>query len=178
MPIDFETLWDDSLDSRDITTTGNVVGLMGKATEALREKTDGNVRGRFIKVKKLAGAEAALLELSKASSKLLDNDGLADANDLYASKRYAYDIISGTYRFRLFSVVLEPVYPLDLVFDEGVLKEMREASLTPYSGPNASGAIRVDNDDDLMAVFSNAIATRKVKYLLQKLCDVGTEPGK
>lgn len=178
MSVDFNTLWDDSFDSCDVASTGNVVELMSRATKALRKKTDGKVRGRFIKVKSLAESQVALSELAKATSRFLYDDDLADANQLYASKRYAYDIISGTYRFRLFSVVLEPVYPIDLIFDEGVSKEMEESSPGSQLGQSASGVISITSDDELMVAFANAISTRKVKYLLRRLCEEDTKPNK
>lgn len=151
---------------------------MGDCAQALGKKTDGKVCGRFTKAKKLTGMEVAVAELTKNMSALpVANADLPDTNELYASKRYAFDIISDTCRFRLFSVVLKPVYPIELTFDEGVFKEMREDSLSLKYGSKETRTMKVYSDDGLMAAFTDAISTRKVKYLLRRLCEEAAETG-
>lgn len=176
MTFDIDNLWDDALDNNELTTTDRVVELMGDCAKSLGKRTNGKVRGRFIRAKQLAGAGVAVAEMSKILAAFpVEDDDLSDANDLYSSKRYAFDIISDTYRFRLFSVLLRPVYPIDLAFDEGVLKEMGEDSFCPQYGSKGTGTVRVCGDDDLMTAFTNAVSTRKVRYLLRRLCEENIE---
>lgn len=168
------TLWDESLDGSELNTTDNVVGLMGKCARSLGDKTHGKVRARFIKVKALVGAQA-LADLLKTSPQLSSNDELSDANGLYSDKRYAFDIVNDTYRFRLLVMDLKPVYPIKLTFDEGVFEEMRKSSLESRRCANEASSLSVVSDDALMATFSEAISTKKVRYLLQKLCQDDTK---
>ena len=177
---DYGNLWDEALGEEDWETTGNVVELLRAQCANLEKSTGGKVRARF-DVPKAVDASGTVMSVQALAQSIQTvtmavqrkgfGDSRVDANSLYSPEQYVFEVYTGTYRFRLFSLDLYPVYPLVLTFDEGVYDE---AGPWPYSAVQCDdeiSSVAVDDDDELMQCFKLAVSTQRVSYILKRLME-------
>ena len=145
----YENLWD--VPSVDILgdSTENVMEIMKQQAQYLKEGTNGKVMGKFSRIKNImaniAGLAAAL------SSEVTDDNeinNLSDANNLYKSQKYGFEIYNQTYKFRIFEMSLSPLYPISVMIDEGVLEDTQESlsNCIEKGSTNTIFIIRSDNE--------------------------------
>lgn len=171
--MNYKNLWD--IPPIDILgdSTENVVEIMKQQAQYLKEGTNGKVLGKFSKIKdvmtQIAGLAAAL---SPEMSDDTEINKLSDANKLYRSQRYGFEIYNQTYRFRIFEMNLSPLYPISIMFDEGILEDTRESLSYCTEKGSADTTFIVKSDDDLLECLKVIFSSKKVKYILYRLQQV------
>lgn len=174
----YENLWKKPLeDSRDLIATDNIELLMKDQCRYLSDSTANKVHGRFIQVRDLAGAGAftAVSVLAERYKSVLSTemgaeaDSRHNANELYKPARFSFDLYNKTYRFKVFELTLLPLYPVDLLLDEGVFNEV--ADKLPGIVNSDMYIVSVGDDDQLMRAFEVMVGSKKVRFILQKLIE-------
>ena len=145
----YENLWD--VPSVDILgdSTENVMVIMKQQAQYLKENTNGKVMGKFSRIKNIMVNIAGLAPT--LSSEITDDNeinNLSDANNLYKSQKYGFEIYNQTYKFRIFEMSLSPLYPISVMIDEGVLEDTQESlsNCIEKGSTNTAFIIRSDNE--------------------------------
>ncbi len=166
----YENLWD--VPSVDILgdSTENVMVIMKQQAQYLKENTNGKVMGKFSRIKNImvniAGLAATL------SSEITDDNeinNLSDANNLYKSQKYGFEIYNQTYKFRIFEMSLSPLYPISVMIDEGVLEDTQESLSNCIEKGSTNTAFIIRSDNELLECLKIVFSSKKVKYILYKL---------
>lgn len=169
--MDYKSLWDTSaLDDLD-NTTDNIIDIMKQQAQHLRKATDGKVLARFRKIKNITTnlVEAASI-LSGNIFEEQDAIPLEDANRLYISQRYGFEIYNPVYKFRIFEMDLTPLYPVSVYFGEGVLEDTRSFfSLNGMEDVENKTRFIIKSDSEFMDSLKVVFSCKKVKYILYKL---------
>lgn len=166
----YENLWD--VPSVDILgdSTENVMVIMKQQAQYLKENTNGKVMGKFSRIKNImvniAGLAATL------SSEITDDNeinNLSDANNLYKSQKYGFEIYNQTYKFRIFEMSLSPLYPISVMIDEGVLEDTQDSLSNCIEKGSTNTAFIIRSDNELLECLKIVFSSKKVKYILYKL---------
>lgn len=166
----YENLWD--VPSVDILgdSTENVMVIMKQQAQYLKENTNGKVMGKFSRIKNImvniAGLAATL------SSEITDDNeinNLSDANNLYKSQKYGFEIYNQTYKFRIFEMSLSPLYPISVMIDEGVLEDTQQSLSNCIEKGSTNTAFIIRSDNELLECLKIVFSSKKVKYILYKL---------
>lgn len=168
--MNYKNLWDvPSIDILD-DSTENMVEIMKQQAQYLNEETNGKVLGKFSKIKNvmahIAGLAAAL---STEISDDTEINKLSDANALYRSQWYGFEIYNKTYKFRIFEMNLSPLYPISLMFDEGILEDTRENLSYCTEKGSVDTTFIIKSDDNLLEFLKIIFSSKKVKYILYRL---------
>lgn len=166
----YENLW--NVPSVDILgdSTENVMEIMKQQAQYLKEGTNGKVMGKFSKIKNVMTSIAGLAAaLSPEISDDTEISNLSDANNLYKSQRYGFEIYNQTYKFRIFEMNLSPLYPISIMFDEGVLEDTRENLGYCTEKGRTDTTFIVKSDNDLLECLKVVFSSKKVKYILYRL---------
>lgn len=166
----YENLWD--VPSVDILgdSTENVMVIMKQQAQYLKEDTNGKVRGKFSRIKNIMANIAGLA--ATLSSEITDDNeinNLSDANNLYKSQKYGFEIYNQTYKFRIFEMSLSPLYPISVMIDEGVLEDTQESLSNCIEKGSTNTAFIIRSDNELLECLKIVFSSKKVKYILYKL---------
>ncbi len=169
----YDNLWDIPSVNEALNPTDNICEIMKQQGQYLKENTNGKIFGRFSKIKKVNPLSTMGAVLATFSVKeILQNDDssvLADANELYSNQKYGFEIYNSTYKFRVFEMIVSPVYPAHIIIDEGVVANIEEEILSCVSKGKEANHYLINNDNDLLDCLRLIFASKKVKYLLYKL---------
>lgn len=166
----YENLWD--VPSVDILgdSTENVMVIMKQQAQYLKENTNGKVMGKFSRIKNIMVNIAGLAPT--LSSEITDDNeinNLSDANNLYKSQKYGFEIYNQTYKFRIFEMSLSPLYPISVMIDEGVLEDTQESLSNCIEKGSTNTAFIIRSDNELLECLKIVFSSKKVKYILYKL---------
>ena len=169
----YDNLWDIPSANEELNPTDNIYDIMKEQGQYLKENTNGKIFGKFSKIKKINPLSTMGVVLSAFSTReVLQNDdsnSLADANELYSNQKYGFEIYNSTYKFRVFEMIISPVYPAHIIIDEGITTNI-EDEIVSYSekGKEANHYI-INSDEELIGCLRLIFSSKKVKYLLYKL---------
>lgn len=174
----YENLWPESIDDGYVSTN-NIVAIMKQQAEYLKKKTNNNVFLRFSHIKSVTpittmasvmSSLSVLTEKSVCSEYIGDVpvDKLKDANELYTQKQFGCEIYNHQYRFRLFEMSLPPLYPIEVVIDEGIVSDIRGQYL---ADPFVENTLAIDNDNEFLEMLKSVFSSRKVIYILNRLME-------
>lgn len=105
-------------------------------------------------------------KVAKQESQL---DQRLDANKLYQTKKYVFEIINETYRFELFRIEIGPLFPIIMNIDEGVYKDIQQL-LSNFKKPaELSHSITIDSQQNLEIAFYTIQKSKKLKYIVMEL---------
>lgn len=97
--------------------TDNIKVILQQQAEYLKSGTNGKVMAKLSKlrnpIKCPTDPPSAALS-SKPADETMD---LPDANTLYHTQPYGFEIFTTSYRFRIFEFNLSPLYPVSMFFD-------------------------------------------------------------
>lgn len=169
--MNYQNLWDTTAFGKFDNTTDNIIEIMREQAQYLKNGTEGKVLARFRKIKRvttnLAEAFSALtIDITEEQ----EANPLKDANSLYTSQRYGFEIYNPDYKFRVFELDLLPIYPVSVHFDEGVLEDTR-SNLVLNGIEDVDGKTRfvIKSDDEFMGSLRIVFSSKKIKYILYKL---------
>ena len=162
-----EDLWGEiSLDEREENRS---IDILRTQATLIGEKTDNYVKGTFYKTRKYSnGAVAGLKKLNEfmkstkgangAYEREVDLDSKEDYNINFRRELYNFEIYNEEYRFRIFTLNYSIEYPVEIIPDEGICKDM-----------NSSECISVNDNDALEEIVRNIFSTKKVKLIINRM---------
>ena len=107
----------------------------------------------------------SFLEDETMSDKESEDESRMDVSEFYRLSRYGFEIYSKKYKFRIFEVIIHPMYPIDLIIDEDISDEISIF----LSSPIKNYRVSVSSDIELLEQISVIFKTKKVKYIIQRL---------
>ncbi len=164
-----KSLWGIPSDNSTASTTDYIKVILHQQAEYLKSGTNGKVMAKFSKLRNAftcpTDPSAALS--SKTADETMD---LPDANTLYHTQCYGFEIYTSSYKFRIFEINLSPLYPVSISFDEGVLEDsaakLRELRIERGMRENQ---YVVHTDEEFIETLGAVLSSKKVIYLLYKL---------
>lgn len=180
--MEFENYWGISKDSQEeLKYTNNIHKIMeeqckylvqdtnGKVFAVFGEiKTDGsmhviaqNISNLFKGVSGITGVQETVAELSTKN--------LINANDMYFDKRYGFEICTEKYRFRLFELRMTPIYPVEIIIDEGICKNIGNALARIAIQMEKFNHFKVSDEKMFCDVLQNILQDKKVHYIIGEL---------
>lgn len=165
----------------DIEYTDNIQKIMQEQCKYLFQYTKGKIFAIFGEIK----MDGSMLAVAKAMSNAfkgvsgipilqetvadLSTKDLIDANDMYFDKRYGFEICTEKYRFRLFELWITPIYPVEIIVDEGICKNI-ENTLTRIAIPmDKFNHFKISNEEMFCNVLQNVLQDKKVRYIISEL---------
>lgn len=176
---DNENLWSTVLGNTETyEETDEAIDYLRKQASDLSSATNGAVFAVFDQVEdslNIRAMQAAIGQISSEQRKLMaslqgeDALSLKNANDLYSKSDYAFEIRTERYRFRLFTMAVGPVFPVEMRVDEGAFKDIKFALKRVVGQPSKTNTIDIPNFESLRKVFETLIGSKKVVYLINRL---------
>lgn len=159
------SLWTIPSEDEPMDSTSRVVELMREQCRYLEAETEGAVRARFDRVADAPQWAAAISALAAASSRAMNSasiiDNLKDTSSLCRKEAYDLRIYNDEHHFRILELILTPLYPVTIWFDDDVLDDLR-SEITVIAGESDShGRFQISNDDQLMECFQAAVGGKR-----------------
>ena len=166
-------------------TTANISNILRTQSISLKEQTNDVIKGRFKPIKiitvstnpyknmvdSIASISEALKPYKIEKREVLDefeNENLADANALYCKLRYGYEIYTSRYKFRIFELTLDPVYPILVNVDEGIIDDCI-CDLSLYFQLSETNAIEINSDEEFIELLSIILKSKKLRFIINNL---------
>ena len=172
----YNNLWEIPNSNEKPDLTDSIKDIMKQQSEYLKDTTNNKVFGKFARIKKTdlfpgltAGALAISSMLSSKETFSNETDNLKDANILYTEDRYGYEIYNSTYRFRMFEMNITPIYPIQIIIDEGIMDDISKEISYNLERGDSQNHIILNNDNDLIDCLKLMFTSKKVKYLIYRL---------
>lgn len=171
-----DSLWVMPSHDVNLNLTENLPQTMQRQCEALEKASGGKVHGRFGKVRTFADT-ADYVARKTAMGQIQGTHASSQAKDvseLYATHRYAFEIYSNGYSYRIFEMKMPPIYPVSMIFDEGLLsdKDLPIAFATLTNGE----WLEAESEDEVIGYLSAAIASEKMQLILYRLLHSDDQP--
>lgn len=161
-----ESLWPNFL--TETVEENNSLEILKTQAKQLSKQTKGIVRATFSKINYNSKYSNVLKTLEKFSSEglsteLSDDDlkDKKDANELYKTAKYKFEIYNENYKFRLFVINYRLEYPITIEIDEDIKNELK-LEHTPVKGT-------IDNDNELKELLSNIFNSKKVRTIIVRM---------
>lgn len=165
----------------DLKYTDNIYRIMEEQCKYLFQYTRSKVFAVFDEIK----IDGSMLVVAKTISNVFKSvsgitelqetiaesstENLIDANDMYFDKRYGFEICTEKYRFRLFELRMTPIYPVEIIIDEGICKNIGK-TLARIAIPMEKFNHFIINDEETFCdVLENILQDKKVHYIIDEL---------
>ena len=167
-------LWEIPSLEESFNSTENVIPLLKEQGEYLKKSTNGIIMARFDRLSipiserindYFSKTKESFLEDETMRDKDSEDENRMDVSEFYKFSRYGFEIYSKNYKFRIFEVILHPLYPIDLILDEDISDEICIFLLSPIKNYRVS----VSSDSELLELIGTIFKTKKVKYIIQRL---------
>ena len=169
------------VDQSPVEHTKEIFSIMNYQCKMLAKHTDKNVFGIFGEMKNdsaLIRTAATLATVLKSVSGMTGNtetvDGLStkellDADGLLAKQRYAFEICNETYRFRVFSILIPPIFPVEMTINAEIYSGIANKINKIVHTVNPEGNLSVANIAQFEAVLQGILMDKKVHYIVAEL---------
>lgn len=176
-----DNLWEIPALDEDFNSTDNVITIIRQQADYLKDSTRGIIRAKFDKLNlpmtevlgEFLVATQKVSALTQQQYETDDDQGentQTNVNEFYRINRYGFEIYNDQYRFRVFEVVISPMYPIVVVMDEGV-----SSDLVLFDNKINNCKVYVHNDRELTSYLKEIFTTKKVKYILQRMLKSSSE---
>lgn len=165
--------------------TSGIFDIMNRQCDELAQYTKGYVFGIFDVIKKdeslakTAGVLASIMssiswmpDTSESIGEMSTKDKI-DADTMYWQKRFAFEICTEKYRFRVFSMLITPVFPVTITINEGVCKNIANKLEKMVRPVKADNTFIIDDEDVFCGVLKEILSDRKVHYIVRELTKRG-----
>lgn len=179
--VDNDNFWADIIDRPLEKSAENVEAIMQGQCEDVKAASRGLIEARFIKLsfttKKTTNMWTSQEirqqftgpKTVKVEETALD---LTDANDSYSPSDYAFDLFTTEYKFRVLTMRLGAVYPIDLVLDDDIFRQTKDLYAEEIQISEENGRIVVQNDNELKGCLKIIISTNeKMKFVVHKMIE-------
>lgn len=174
-----ENLWEDLFTSNEIITTDTFISIVDSYARDLEAASSNKVHARFTQIKftesspLLIPQEYAQTVKSVFQNATTEKDQLSqiDANSLYDTNRYAFDIYGNEYKFRVFTADVGPAYPVRVKPDKDICHEVEddlERFLDLYT---ETLNYWINDDEAVHSFFKVIIKSRKMQLMVKRLSE-------
>lgn len=180
--MDIENLWGtDSFSEELLKSTDNIRTIMDRQIKNLSDYTQGKVfatfdvlikRGTSINVlKAYAKAISGLNNLSGVQESVgnLSGEGLIDATNIYSEKIYGFEIYTDSYKYRLFTMEMTPVYPVTMMIEEGVFGHIRNELIRMGVHLDKNNSAVISDEETFTNILRLVLQDKKVRYIVSEL---------
>ena len=180
--MEYKNYWGISEDTQnDLVYTDSIYKIMDKQCAYLFQHTKGKIFAVFGELK----IDGSLFTVAKSMSNIVKSisgisvlqetiaesstKNLIDANDMYFDKRYGFEICTEKYRFRLFELRMTPLYPVEIIIDEGICKNI-ENKLSSIAIPMKKfNHFKISDEETFCNVLQAVLQDKKVHYIISEL---------
>lgn len=164
-----------------IDSTEEICNIMDQQCKYLYNDTQGKVFAVFSEIT----PEYSFTAMTQAMSKLVKNisciaknqegnddnpsDELIDAGNMYYNKKFEFTIYTDKYRFRIFEVQITPVYPIDIIIDGGICKNIGNELERIAKPTEKDNCFTVMDQDSFCTLLKKILQDKKVRYIISKL---------
>lgn len=176
-----ENFWADIIDQPLEKSAENVEAIMRGQCEDVKSASGGLIEARFVKLAfttRTTGSMWSSRELmqyltDQRTEKVEDTAlNLTDANDSYSPSDYAFDLFTSEYKFRVLTMRLGAVYPIDLVLDDDIFCQTRDLYAEEIQVSKENNLIVVQNDDELKDCLKIIISRNgKMQFVVRKMIE-------
>ena len=176
-----KNFWTDIIDQPLEKSAENVESIMQGQCEDVRSASSDLIDARFVKLafttKKTTNMWTSQEikqqftgpKLVKVEETALDR---TDANDSYSPSDYAFDLFTSEYKFRVLTMRLGAVYPIDLILDGDIFCQTWDLYAKEVQVSKKNNLIVVQNDDQLKDCLEIIISrNEKMKFVVRKMIE-------
>lgn len=176
-----KNFWTDIIDQPLEKSAENVELIMQGQCEDVRSASCDLIDARFVKLafttKKTTNMWTSQEikqqftgpKLVKVEETALDR---TDANDSYSPSDYAFDLFTSEYKFRVLTMRLGAVYPIDLILDDDIFCQTWDLYAEEIQVSKKNNLIAVHNDDELKDCLEIIISrNEKMKFVVRKMIE-------
>lgn len=176
-----KNFWTDIIDQPLEKSAENVESIMQGQCEDVRSASRDLIDARFVKLafttKKTTDMWTSQEikqqftgpKLVKVEETALDR---TDANDSYSPSDYAFDLFTSEYKFRVLTMRLGAVYPIDLILDDDIFCQTWDLYAEEIQVSKKNNLIAVHNDDELKDCLEIIISrNEKMKFVVRKMIE-------
>ncbi len=145
----------------------HAISILREQARAIKSETNGVVCATFSKIQYKSGIITTVKTLSQVAATISmpiedepeeDLKDKTDINELFNKTSYKFEIYNSEYRFRLFVLNYSELFPVSLVVDEGILKEISYKNNAPIS-----------NNNELESIVREIFSSQKVRTVVSKM---------
>lgn len=161
-----ETLWP-NFDEEPIEIN-EAVQILREQARSIQSSTKNKIRATFSKMSYKAGPFSAVEQIGRVVNamsspvyeEILDDElqEKTDANTLFSTTQYKFEIFNDEYRFRLFVLNDSEMFPITLEVDGGILEEI--------SYQNKS---KIESNEELKGILREIFSCGKLRKVVSKM---------
>lgn len=145
-----ENFWTGIIDQPLANSAENVESIMQGQCEDVKAASRGLIEARFVKLAFTTKTTGSMwstqeMKLQFGSPKPIKVEKtalkLSDVNDSYSPSDYAFDLFTTQYKFRILTMKLGAVYPIELVLDEDIFCQTRDLYPMELQFPSIKGQL-------------------------------------
>lgn len=180
--MEFKNYWGIGEDSQEaLKYTDNIHRIMEEQCKYLFQYTKGKIFAVFGEIK----IDGSMHVVAKAMSNVFkgvsgitgiqetvaesSTKHLIDANDMYFDKRYGFEICTEKYRFRLFELRMTPIYPIEIIIDEGICKNIGNKLARIAIPMEKFNHFKISDEETFCDVLQGVLQDKKVCYIIGEL---------
>lgn len=176
-----ENPWLEVLSQPQQKSTDGIIPYFNEQAEMLSDASDNKVKGVFSRTFDVNRSLSPALDLAESASAIVSmvadasliyrtpESNLEDADKLYNKTDYCFEIRSDRYRFRVFTIVVGPQYPVVMTVDQGVYRDLEKTCNRYKFDESRPCDITINDDDDLDRVFKQLLRSEKLIYICYRL---------
>ena len=171
----------DDYSQEDLKYTDNILQIIEDQSKYLYQYTNGNLFGVFSEIK----TEDSVAIVARNMSNFLKGisgittlnetieesttENLIDANDMYFYKHYSFEICTEKYKFRLFELKMTPIYPVEIIIDEGICKNIGNTLIRIAIPMEKFNYFKINDEEIFCNVLQIILQDKKVRYIINQL---------
>ena len=162
-------LWPDF--SNETDEKNETLEIIREQAKLLQGLTKGKVKASFSKIEYKYDAQSVTDNLSNIVYSIkeqmceeipdLELAGKENANRLFTTQLYRFEIYNNTYRFRVFRLAYSQIYPITFFIDEGIAEEIK-----------TNREQEVQNNTEVRNLLSQILRSRKLVSLIYQLMSI------
>lgn len=176
-----DNFWTTIIDQPLNNSAENVEVIMQKQCADVKSASLDLIDARFIKLafttrttSSMWSSRELMQHLTSTKTEKVEDTALnlIDANDSYSPSDYAFDLFTTEYKFRVLTMRLGAVYPIDLVLDDDIFRQTRDLYDEEIQISEDNSRIVVQNDDELKGCLKIIISmNEKMKFVVRKMIE-------
>lgn len=180
--MEYKNYWGTDEDTQnDLLYTDSIHKIMNEQCTYLFQHTKGKIFAVFGEIK----IDGSLFTVAKSMSNIFkcisgisglqetiaesSTKNLIDANNMYFDKRYGFEICTEQYRFRLFELRMTPLYPVEIIIDEGICKNIGNTLAGIAIPMEKFNHFKISDEESFCNVLQAILQDKKVRYIITEL---------
>lgn len=180
--MEFKNYWEINDDSQnDLEYTDNIYRIMEEQCKYLFNQTKGKIFGVFSEIK----VDGSMFMVAKTMSNVFkgvsgipglqetvtetSTKNLIDADDMYFNKHYGFEIYTEKYRYRLFELRMTPIYPVEIIVDEGICENIGSTLARIAISMEKFNHFKINDEETFCNVLQCVLQDKKVRYIIGEL---------